>query len=178
MGLDPEGYGNPDFCWLALHDSLVWSLAGPCAAALAVCTGLGAGEGRGSLITLLTPCTPCTPRSASCSWSWQPGPPVAPHKASRKRAQRESPRQTGGWKACEHGRLGQLWWARSTGGTRTPVVDRGIQRFGALVEGRGTSRAELHSGLGGSGASRGAGEHRAPMGRQKSTGGKSTGGWG
>ncbi|XP_058711892.1 cadherin EGF LAG seven-pass G-type receptor 2 isoform X2 [Poecile atricapillus] len=36
VGLDPEGYGNPDFCWLALHDSLVWSLAGPCAAALAV----------------------------------------------------------------------------------------------------------------------------------------------
>uniref|UniRef100_A0A8C3VC10 Cadherin EGF LAG seven-pass G-type receptor 2 n=1 Tax=Catharus ustulatus TaxID=91951 RepID=A0A8C3VC10_CATUS len=32
VGLDPEGYGNPDFCWLALHDSLVWSLAGPCAA--------------------------------------------------------------------------------------------------------------------------------------------------
>uniref|UniRef100_A0A8C3MWR5 Uncharacterized protein n=1 Tax=Geospiza parvula TaxID=87175 RepID=A0A8C3MWR5_GEOPR len=29
VGLDPEGYGNPDFCWLALHDSLVWSLAGP-----------------------------------------------------------------------------------------------------------------------------------------------------
>ncbi|KAF4800052.1 cadherin EGF LAG seven-pass G-type receptor 2-like protein [Turdus rufiventris] len=36
VGLDPEAYGNPDFCWLALHDSLVWSLAGPCAAALAV----------------------------------------------------------------------------------------------------------------------------------------------
>ncbi|KAL9824656.1 cadherin EGF LAG seven-pass G-type receptor 2-like [Geothlypis trichas] len=36
VGLDPEGYGNPDFCWLALHDSLVWSLVGPCAAALAV----------------------------------------------------------------------------------------------------------------------------------------------
>uniref|UniRef100_A0A8C3RDC2 Cadherin EGF LAG seven-pass G-type receptor 2 n=1 Tax=Cyanoderma ruficeps TaxID=181631 RepID=A0A8C3RDC2_9PASS len=55
VGLDPEGYGNPDFCWLALHDSLVWSLAGPCAAALAVCTGLGDGEGRGPPITLLTP---------------------------------------------------------------------------------------------------------------------------
>ncbi|XP_063274458.1 cadherin EGF LAG seven-pass G-type receptor 2 isoform X6 [Prinia subflava] len=36
VGLDPEGYGNPDFCWLAMHDSLVWSLVGPCAAALAV----------------------------------------------------------------------------------------------------------------------------------------------
>uniref|UniRef100_A0A8B9TPI1 Cadherin EGF LAG seven-pass G-type receptor 2 n=1 Tax=Anas platyrhynchos TaxID=8839 RepID=A0A8B9TPI1_ANAPL len=29
VGLDPEGYGNPDFCWLSIHDSLVWSLAGP-----------------------------------------------------------------------------------------------------------------------------------------------------
>uniref|UniRef100_A0A8C3VB33 Cadherin EGF LAG seven-pass G-type receptor 2 n=1 Tax=Catharus ustulatus TaxID=91951 RepID=A0A8C3VB33_CATUS len=68
VGLDPEGYGNPDFCWLALHDSLVWSLAGPCAAALAVCTGLGAGEDTGSPVTLLTPCAPCTSRLASSSW--------------------------------------------------------------------------------------------------------------
>ncbi|XP_061869715.1 cadherin EGF LAG seven-pass G-type receptor 2 [Colius striatus] len=36
VGLDPEGYGNPDFCWFSLHDSLVWSLAGPGACALAV----------------------------------------------------------------------------------------------------------------------------------------------
>lgn len=36
MGLDPEGYGNPDFCWLSIHDSLVWSLAGPSACAVAV----------------------------------------------------------------------------------------------------------------------------------------------
>lgn len=90
MGLDPEGYGNPDFCWLALHDSLVWSLVGPCAAALAVRIGLGAGEGMGPPITLLTP---CTPRSASSSWCWQPGPPVPPPRASRKRAQRESPKR-------------------------------------------------------------------------------------
>uniref|UniRef100_A0A8C5T0W3 Cadherin EGF LAG seven-pass G-type receptor 2 n=1 Tax=Malurus cyaneus samueli TaxID=2593467 RepID=A0A8C5T0W3_9PASS len=53
VGLDPEGYGNSDFCWLALHDSLVWSLAGPCAVALAVRTGLGAREVRGPLLTLL-----------------------------------------------------------------------------------------------------------------------------
>lgn len=39
MGLDPEGYGNPDFCWLSIHDSLVWSLAGPSACAVAVCRG-------------------------------------------------------------------------------------------------------------------------------------------
>ncbi|OXB67230.1 hypothetical protein ASZ78_015871 [Callipepla squamata] len=35
VGLDPEGYGNPDFCWLSIHDSLVWSLAGPSACAVA-----------------------------------------------------------------------------------------------------------------------------------------------
>ncbi|XP_075631851.1 cadherin EGF LAG seven-pass G-type receptor 2 isoform X2 [Balearica regulorum gibbericeps] len=39
VGLDPEGYGNPDFCWLSIHDSLVWSLAGPiaCAVAVSIC---------------------------------------------------------------------------------------------------------------------------------------------
>ncbi|KAM9369337.1 LOW QUALITY PROTEIN: cadherin EGF LAG seven-pass G-type receptor 2 [Phaethornis superciliosus] len=37
VGLDPQGYGNPDFCWLSIHDSLVWSLAGPIACAVAVC---------------------------------------------------------------------------------------------------------------------------------------------
>nr|XP_004650449.2 cadherin EGF LAG seven-pass G-type receptor 1 [Jaculus jaculus] len=29
VGLDPQGYGNPDFCWLSLHDTLIWSFAGP-----------------------------------------------------------------------------------------------------------------------------------------------------
>ncbi|KAL4624920.1 cadherin EGF LAG seven-pass G-type receptor 1 [Arapaima gigas] len=29
VGLDPQGYGNPDFCWLSMYDTLVWSLAGP-----------------------------------------------------------------------------------------------------------------------------------------------------
>lgn len=29
VGLDPQGYGNPDFCWLSLQDSLIWSFAGP-----------------------------------------------------------------------------------------------------------------------------------------------------
>ncbi|XP_048865233.1 cadherin EGF LAG seven-pass G-type receptor 1-like isoform X2 [Brienomyrus brachyistius] len=29
VGLDPQGYGNPDFCWLSLHDTLIWSLFGP-----------------------------------------------------------------------------------------------------------------------------------------------------
>lgn len=36
MGLDPEGYGNPDFCWLSLYDTLIWSLAGPVAMAVSV----------------------------------------------------------------------------------------------------------------------------------------------
>ena len=29
VGLDPEGYGNPDFCWISIHDKLIWSFAGP-----------------------------------------------------------------------------------------------------------------------------------------------------
>uniref|UniRef100_A0A8D0N9W5 Cadherin EGF LAG seven-pass G-type receptor 1 n=1 Tax=Sus scrofa TaxID=9823 RepID=A0A8D0N9W5_PIG len=29
VGLDPQGYGNPDFCWLSLRDTLIWSFAGP-----------------------------------------------------------------------------------------------------------------------------------------------------
>ncbi|KTG47082.1 hypothetical protein cypCar_00028987, partial [Cyprinus carpio] len=36
VGLDPEGYGNPDFCWLSLYDTLVWSLAGPVAFVLSM----------------------------------------------------------------------------------------------------------------------------------------------
>ncbi|KAK6318507.1 hypothetical protein J4Q44_G00117980 [Coregonus suidteri] len=31
VGLDPQGYGNPDFCWLSVHDTLIWSIAGPIA---------------------------------------------------------------------------------------------------------------------------------------------------
>ncbi|KAM6985970.1 cadherin EGF LAG seven-pass G-type receptor 1 [Aplochiton taeniatus] len=29
VGLDPQGYGNQDFCWLSVHDTLIWSFAGP-----------------------------------------------------------------------------------------------------------------------------------------------------
>lgn len=29
VGLDPHGYGNPDFCWLSIHDTLIWSFVGP-----------------------------------------------------------------------------------------------------------------------------------------------------
>ncbi|KAG7253241.1 hypothetical protein CRUP_017201 [Coryphaenoides rupestris] len=31
VGLDPEGYGNPDYCWLSMYDTLIWSFAGPIA---------------------------------------------------------------------------------------------------------------------------------------------------
>ncbi|KAM6454465.1 cadherin EGF LAG seven-pass G-type receptor 2 isoform 4-T4 [Liasis olivaceus] len=36
VGLDPEGYGNPDFCWLSIYDTLIWSFAGPIAFAVAI----------------------------------------------------------------------------------------------------------------------------------------------
>uniref|UniRef100_A0A3B3WL83 Cadherin EGF LAG seven-pass G-type receptor 2 n=1 Tax=Poecilia mexicana TaxID=48701 RepID=A0A3B3WL83_9TELE len=36
VGLDPEGYGNPDFCWLSMFDTLIWSLAGPIALAVSM----------------------------------------------------------------------------------------------------------------------------------------------
>uniref|UniRef100_A0A8C0H696 Cadherin EGF LAG seven-pass G-type receptor 2 n=1 Tax=Chelonoidis abingdonii TaxID=106734 RepID=A0A8C0H696_CHEAB len=39
VGLDPEGYGNPDFCWLSIYDTLVWSFAGPIAFAVSVRMG-------------------------------------------------------------------------------------------------------------------------------------------
>ncbi|CAN9508289.1 unnamed protein product [Ophioblennius macclurei] len=29
VGLDPQGYGNPEFCWLSVKDMLIWSFAGP-----------------------------------------------------------------------------------------------------------------------------------------------------
>ncbi|KAL2090542.1 hypothetical protein ACEWY4_012805 [Coilia grayii] len=36
VGLDPEGYGNPDFCWLSIYDTLIWSFAGPIALAVSM----------------------------------------------------------------------------------------------------------------------------------------------
>ncbi|KAG5830381.1 hypothetical protein ANANG_G00309980 [Anguilla anguilla] len=36
MGLDPQGYGNPDFCWLSIHDTLIWSFLGPVAVVVLV----------------------------------------------------------------------------------------------------------------------------------------------
>uniref|UniRef100_A0A4W5NMG0 Cadherin EGF LAG seven-pass G-type receptor 1b n=1 Tax=Hucho hucho TaxID=62062 RepID=A0A4W5NMG0_9TELE len=40
VGLDPEGYGNPDFCWLSVHDTLIWSIAGPITIVVLVRVGL------------------------------------------------------------------------------------------------------------------------------------------
>ncbi|XP_028652386.2 cadherin EGF LAG seven-pass G-type receptor 2 isoform X2 [Erpetoichthys calabaricus] len=36
VGLDPEGYGNPDFCWLSMYDTIIWSFAGPIALAVSM----------------------------------------------------------------------------------------------------------------------------------------------
>lgn len=36
VGLDPEGYGNPDFCWISIDDKLIWSFAGPIAIVILV----------------------------------------------------------------------------------------------------------------------------------------------
>nr|XP_012612408.1 cadherin EGF LAG seven-pass G-type receptor 1 isoform X1 [Microcebus murinus] len=38
VGLDPQGYGNPDFCWLSLQDTLIWSFAGPIGAVIVINT--------------------------------------------------------------------------------------------------------------------------------------------
>ncbi|XP_037369268.1 cadherin EGF LAG seven-pass G-type receptor 1 [Talpa occidentalis] len=38
VGLDPQGYGNPDFCWLSLRDTLIWSFVGPVGVVLVVNT--------------------------------------------------------------------------------------------------------------------------------------------
>lgn len=46
VGLDPEGYGNPDFCWISISDKLIWSFAGPIVIVilvtvlLVICSGL------------------------------------------------------------------------------------------------------------------------------------------
>ncbi|XP_062248935.1 cadherin EGF LAG seven-pass G-type receptor 3 [Platichthys flesus] len=40
VGLDPEGYGNPDFCWISIYDKLIWSFAGPIAIVILVNGGI------------------------------------------------------------------------------------------------------------------------------------------
>ncbi|ETE72553.1 Cadherin EGF LAG seven-pass G-type receptor 1, partial [Ophiophagus hannah] len=36
VGLDPQGYGNQDFCWLSVYDTLIWSFAGPIVIVVAI----------------------------------------------------------------------------------------------------------------------------------------------
>lgn len=48
MGLDPEGYGNPDYCWLSLYDTLIWSFAGPVAMAVSVSLPQRRADGESS----------------------------------------------------------------------------------------------------------------------------------
>ncbi|KPP64742.1 cadherin EGF LAG seven-pass G-type receptor 3-like [Scleropages formosus] len=40
VGLDPEGYGNPDFCWISVHDKLIWSFAGPIGIVIVMNSGM------------------------------------------------------------------------------------------------------------------------------------------
>ncbi|XP_030641031.1 cadherin EGF LAG seven-pass G-type receptor 3 [Chanos chanos] len=40
VGLDPEGYGNPDFCWISIYDKLIWSFAGPIAIVILMNSGM------------------------------------------------------------------------------------------------------------------------------------------
>ncbi|XP_062842208.1 cadherin EGF LAG seven-pass G-type receptor 2 [Trichomycterus rosablanca] len=56
VGLDPEGYGNPDFCWISLYDTLIWSLAGPIALVVAM----------NLFLYILASRTSCSLRSNSC----------------------------------------------------------------------------------------------------------------
>uniref|UniRef100_A0A803W489 Cadherin EGF LAG seven-pass G-type receptor 3 n=1 Tax=Ficedula albicollis TaxID=59894 RepID=A0A803W489_FICAL len=58
VGLDPEGYGNPDFCWISIHDKLVWSFAGP----ITVCAGAfpsGSLRALGCRLTVRTNLSVC-----------------------------------------------------------------------------------------------------------------------
>lgn len=64
MGLDPEGYGNPDFCWLSIYDTLIWSFAGPVAFAVSVSTSRWVGchlWPSFAVLLLLGPCVLRTP---------------------------------------------------------------------------------------------------------------------
>ncbi|XP_056155459.1 LOW QUALITY PROTEIN: cadherin EGF LAG seven-pass G-type receptor 3 [Lampris incognitus] len=51
VGLDPEGYGNPDFCWISIYDKLIWSFAGPIAIVILMNGGM-------FLIVARMSCTP------------------------------------------------------------------------------------------------------------------------
>uniref|UniRef100_A0A8C0K7R1 Cadherin EGF LAG seven-pass G-type receptor 1 n=1 Tax=Canis lupus dingo TaxID=286419 RepID=A0A8C0K7R1_CANLU len=48
VGLDPQGYGNPDFCWLSLRDTLIWSFVGPVGTVIIVSLGAAVSGAPGS----------------------------------------------------------------------------------------------------------------------------------
>uniref|UniRef100_A0A671THK9 Cadherin, EGF LAG seven-pass G-type receptor 2 n=1 Tax=Sparus aurata TaxID=8175 RepID=A0A671THK9_SPAAU len=58
VGLDPEGYGNPDFCWLSMYDTLIWSFAGPIAmvASVSPCDHSGLKTACGVLLLVSVTC--------------------------------------------------------------------------------------------------------------------------
>uniref|UniRef100_A0A803VCW4 Cadherin EGF LAG seven-pass G-type receptor 3 n=1 Tax=Ficedula albicollis TaxID=59894 RepID=A0A803VCW4_FICAL len=61
VGLDPEGYGNPDFCWISIHDKLVWSFAGPITVVIVVKPSFPSGSLRalGCRLTVRTNLSVC-----------------------------------------------------------------------------------------------------------------------
>ncbi|ELK24998.1 Cadherin EGF LAG seven-pass G-type receptor 3 [Myotis davidii] len=69
VGLDPEGYGNPDFCWISVHEPLIWSFAGPVVLVIVVsalrsvppvCSARGVGQQQMSgTMFLLAARAPC-----------------------------------------------------------------------------------------------------------------------
>uniref|UniRef100_A0A8B9NJE3 Cadherin EGF LAG seven-pass G-type receptor 2 n=1 Tax=Accipiter nisus TaxID=211598 RepID=A0A8B9NJE3_9AVES len=116
VGLDPEGYGNPDFCWLSIHDSLVWSLAGPIACAVAVRMGGGWLGG--------VPGSPMGARSPPA----HPSAPTGQHLLPRAGGQGHL-RHPAGLREEGHG--------VSHAGGEAPVGGRGARGAGVPVGGRG-----------------------------------------
>uniref|UniRef100_A0A8D3DHC2 Cadherin, EGF LAG seven-pass G-type receptor 3 n=1 Tax=Scophthalmus maximus TaxID=52904 RepID=A0A8D3DHC2_SCOMX len=57
VGLDPEGYGNPDFCWISIYDKLIWSFAGPIAIVILVTVSLLATIRNAILLLLVATST-------------------------------------------------------------------------------------------------------------------------
>uniref|UniRef100_A0A671M6S3 Cadherin EGF LAG seven-pass G-type receptor 3-like n=1 Tax=Sinocyclocheilus anshuiensis TaxID=1608454 RepID=A0A671M6S3_9TELE len=54
VGLDPEGYGNPDFCWISMYDKLMWSFAGPVSVVILVfCSSVCFSTIRSAFLLLL-----------------------------------------------------------------------------------------------------------------------------
>uniref|UniRef100_A0A8C1QX35 Cadherin, EGF LAG seven-pass G-type receptor 3 n=1 Tax=Cyprinus carpio TaxID=7962 RepID=A0A8C1QX35_CYPCA len=56
VGLDPEGYGNPDFCWISMYDKLMWSFAGPVSVVILVLCSSVSTIRSAFLLLLLSTC--------------------------------------------------------------------------------------------------------------------------